>query len=458
MDTLVVATVLPTIAIDLHQVSGVTFVAGAYLIASAISIPIMSRLSDIFSRRNVFLVGLGVFIAGSALSGLSQNLTELIAFRALQGFGGGGSIPVALAMVAVVFPPATRSRVIGILTGASGLAIVLGPLVGSYIVSVTTWRWVFYVNLPFGIVAMILLSIALKPLRPGTRIRFDGTGAGLLAGSVGALMVALVGVADQGLAWANPLTVSLLGASVALFAVFLWWERHVADPLIPLRVMTNRNVAAAGGVTFSTGIVLPALITFLSLFVGLVLGGSAGDIRDMIYFFAIPMIVGAAVSGQILTRFSYRNVVAPGLAMAAIAGLFLTQLSSSTPLWVLAWGFVPIGGIVLALIPLGLGLGFSLTGPTVAVQNDAPREHVGIAVGMLEFLSTLGGALGISLLTTYQADRVKALSGGLPSGEVVNVLITSYNEVFLILAICLFAASGFALFFKGRVTSAPGSS
>ena len=143
MDALVVSTVLPTIAGDLHQVSGIAFVAGAYLIASAISIPLLSRLGDISSKRNVFLLGLALFIGGSALAGLSQNLTELIVFRAIQGFGGGGIFPVALAMVAVMFPPSSRSRIIGVLTGASGLAIVLGPLVGSYIVAVTSWRWVF---------------------------------------------------------------------------------------------------------------------------------------------------------------------------------------------------------------------------------------------------------------------------------------------------------------------------
>ena len=138
MDGLVVATVLPTIAVDLHQVNGVTFVAGAYLISSTISIPIFARLSDIASRRNVFLVGLATFIVGSALAGLSQNLDELIVFRGIQGFGGGGVFPVAIAMVAVLYPPETRARVTGLLTGAAGIAIVAGPLVGSYIVTITT--------------------------------------------------------------------------------------------------------------------------------------------------------------------------------------------------------------------------------------------------------------------------------------------------------------------------------
>ncbi len=252
MDGLVVATVLPTIALDLHQVNGVTFVAGGYLISSTISIPIFARVSDISSRRNVFIVGLAIFIVGSALAGLSQNLTELIAFRAVQGFGGGGVFPVAIAMIAVLFPPETRARVIGVLSGAAGLAIVLGPLVGSYIVSVTTWRWVFYINLPFGIGAAIVLLLFLKPLRPTSPGSFDVPGAGLLSGWVGALMFALVEVSDDGMSWTNPLIVTLLAASAVLFAVFLWWELRVPEPLVPLRLMRQRTIAATSGVMFFT--------------------------------------------------------------------------------------------------------------------------------------------------------------------------------------------------------------
>jgi EmrB/QacA subfamily drug resistance transporter len=456
MDSLVVATVLPTIAADLHQVNGVTFVAGAYLISSTISIPIFARLSDISSRRNVFLIGLAIFIVGSALAGLSQTLSELIVFRGLQGFGGGGVFPVALALVAVIFPPKTRSRVIGVLTGASGLSIVLGPLVGSYIVSVTTWRWVFYINLPFGIMAMVVLLLALGPLRPAALGGFDIPGAGLLSGWVAPLMVALVEVSDEGLSWTDPLIIGLLSGSAVLFAAFLWWEGRTREPLVPLRLMKQRTIAATSGTMFFTGIVFSALITFLSVFVGIVLlhsgPNAAGDVRDIIYFLAIPLILGAALSGQILTRVAYRNVIASGLALAVIASLFLTQLTSSTPLWVLAWGFLPAGGIALPLIPMGFGLGFSLAGPTIAVQNEAPKDQVGAAIGFTRFLQSLGGALGISLLTAFEIGRYQALSAGATSPTAItNALVTTYDEVFLILAVCIVVAFGFGLFFVGKV-------
>ena len=460
MDGLVVATVLPTIAVDLHQVNGVTFVAGAYLISSTIAIPIFARLSDIASRRNVFLAGLAVFIGGSALAGISQNLTQLIIFRGIQGIGGGGVFPVAIAMIAVLYPPKIRARVTGVLTGAAGLAIVIGPLVGSYIVSVTTWRWVFYINLPFGILAMVVLLFAVGPLRPLTKGGFDIPGAALLSGWVGALMVALVEVSDAGMGWTNPLIVGLLGGAVVLFAVFLWLELRTREPLVPLRLMGQRIIAATSGIMFFSGIVFNALITFLSVFVGIVLlqsgPNATSDVRDIIYFLAIPLILGAAVSGQILTRVAYRNVIAPGLALASVAAFFLTQLTSSTPLWVLSFGFLPVGGLVLPLIPLGFGLGFSLAGPTIAVQNEAPPKEVGAAIGLTRFLQSLGGALGISLLTAFETWRLSVLSAGATTPAAIKAAqVATYDDIFLILAVCVVISFGFSLLFTGRVPQTP---
>jgi EmrB/QacA subfamily drug resistance transporter len=456
MDALVVSTVLPNIAVDLHQVNGVTFVVSAYLISSTISIPIFARLSDITSRRNVFLLGLLTFIVGSALAGLSQNMTELIVFRGVQGFGGGGVFPVAIAMVGVLYSPAARTRATGVLSGAAGLSIVLGPLLGSYIVSVTTWRWVFYINLPLGIVAMAIVLFAVGPLRPARAGSFDLPGASLLTGWVGALMFALVEVSDAGWAWTDPRTVGLLAGALALLGAFLWWELRVREPLVPLRLLGQRVIGASGGVMLFTGVVFSSVITFLSVFVGIVLlhqgPNAANDVRDMIYFLAVPMIVGAAAAGQVLTRLPYRTVIAPGLAVAGAVGLLLTQLNPSVPLWVLADGFLPVNGIALPLIPMGFGLGLALAGTQIAILNEAPPRDVGAAVGLTRFLQSLGGALGISLLTVFQAWRYQVLSASAttPSG-LLNALVGSYNEVFLILALCILAAFGFALYLTGRV-------
>ncbi len=456
MDSLVVATVLPTIATDLHQVDGVAFVVSAYLIASTIAIPIFARLSDISSRRNVFLAGVAIFMVGSALAGVSQNLPELILFRGLQGFGGGGVFPVAIAMVAVLFPPAARARITGILSGAAGIAIVLGPLVGSYIVSVTTWRWVFYINLPFGLLAVLVLLAAVGPLRTGARGRFDLPGAGLLSGWVGSLMFAVVQVADAGWGWMDPRVLGLLGAAIALFVAFLAWELRVPEPLVPLRLLGQRMIAATSGVLLFTGVVFNSLITFLSVFVGIVLLGggpsAAGDVRDIIYFLAVPLVLGAFLGGQLLLRLSYRSLVAPSLLGAGLVGLLLARLSPTTPLWVLAAGVLPVGGLALPLIPLGFGLGLALSGTTIAVQNEAPAAEVGAAIGLGRFFQSLGGAVGLSLLTAFGAWRIGVLSSGATTPTAIqSALATTYGELFLILMLCVLVAFAFTGFFIGHV-------
>jgi len=452
MDGLVVSTVLPTIARDLHQQNGVPFVVSGYLIASTLAIPIFARLSDITGRRNVFLAGLAIFIVGSALAGVSQNLGELIAFRSLQGFGGGAVFPVAIAMVAVLYPPESRAKVIGALTGAAGVAIVAGPLLGSYIVSVTTWRWVFYINLPFGLFGFLIIWAAVGPLRPESRGSFDVLGAVFLSAWVAALMLPLVQVSEDGWTWTGAGTLSFLGAAVVLFLAFLLWELRHPEPLVPLRLLGQRVVGSSSAIMLFLGVVFSGSLTFLSLFVGLVLGGSAAEIRDVIYFFAIPMIVGAALSGPILDRVSYRAMVAPGLLVSGLTAFALGTISAATPLWKLAFGFLPVGGLVLPLVPVGFGLGLALAGATVAVQNEAPPAEVGAAVGLTRFFQSLGGAVGISLLTIYQADRFQQLSSGATSPSALRAALAgSYADVFLVAAALVIGAFVSALWLHGRV-------
>jgi EmrB/QacA subfamily drug resistance transporter len=453
MDALVVNTTLPSIASSLHQVDGITFVVSAYLITSTISIPIFARLSDIASRRNVFLAGLVIFIAGSALAGFSQNLGELILFRGVQGFGSGGFLPVGIAMVAILLPPESRARATGLLSGAGGLSIVLGPLLGSYIVDTTTWRWVFYINLPFGIAAFLVLWLAVGPLLPAVRGRFDVPGAALLSGWVAALMFALVQVSEVGWAWTDPRTLGLFAIALVLLGVFLVWELRIPEPLIPFRFLRRRVMAAAAGVSLFNGIALTSVLTFLSVFIGFFIlpgaAGSANSIRDVIYFFAVPMILGAAICGQLLTRFSYRSVVAPGLAVATLAALPLASLSPSTPLWLFR-GDLLVGGLVLPLIPLGFGLGLALAGSIIAVMNEAPPAEVGGTVGLMRFFQSLGGAVGLSVLTGYEEWRAASLVyGPFNPSATFAAGVTAYDQVFLALAITVGAAFLFALFLRG---------
>jgi MFS family permease len=471
LDQFVALTALPTILAQFHTPTSGTFVISAYVIASTTSIPIFAKLSDLWSRRNVFLGGLVIFIIGSILSGLSQDLPELIAFRAVQGFGSGGFFPVGIAIVAVVFPPTTRARIIGALSGVFGIAVVAGPLVGSTILTYTTWRWVFYVNIPFGVLGFILVAATLGPLRPTVVRAFDVVGALLLAGWVGAVMFPLYQIADSGWTWTQPRTLGLLGVGGALIVAFILWELRAKNPLVPLRLLSNRVMSAGGGATYFIGMVFFPVATFLSLVVGVALvpaGSSSADtVRDILYFLVLPLVVGAALGGQLLTRFAYRTVAATGVLIAIFGLAGLTQISSTTPLWVFRFGFLPVGGVVLPLIPMGFGIGLTFPVFLLAAQNQVGTLDVGEAGGLIQFLQSLGGAVGLSVLASYQLTQFSALDPS-PSAacstaspplplcgpyldKFSGALITSYDQTFTIMLGLLIVAFLFVLFLVGRL-------
>ncbi|MGP8076591.1 MAG: MFS transporter [Thermoplasmata archaeon] len=477
LDNFVVLTVLTTnILPEFGQASSSgTFVISAYVIASTAAIPIFAKLSDLWSRRNVFLGGLAVFIAGSVLSGLSQNLPELILFRGVQGFGSGGFFPVGIAIVAVVFPPATRARVIGALSGVFGIAVVAGPLLGSAIVSFTTWRWVFYVNIPIGVAGFVLIAATLGPLRPARVRPFDTAGTALLVGWVAAVMFPLYQIADSGWTWTDPRVLALLGLGGLLIVVFVFWELRAENPLVPIQLFTHRVMAAGGGATFFIGTVFFPVATFLVFVVGLALApgstGSSETTRDILYFLIIPLVFGAALGGQLLTRLPYRVVSVLGLIIAMIGMAGLTQLSDTTPLWKFMFVVIPVGGVVLPLIPLGFGVGLTFPVFLLAAQNQVGTLDVGEAGGLIQFLQSLGGAVGLSVLASFEQTRFTALDPSPspacsmlppPLPQCANYLaafphslITAYDQTFAVMFGLLTIALVFSIFLKGSLPKVP---
>ncbi|MCI4349946.1 MAG: MFS transporter [Thermoplasmata archaeon] len=478
LDNFVVLTALSTILKEFGQPNGGSFVVSAYIIASTVAVPIFAKLSDIFSRRNVFLGGLALFIGGSILAGLSQSLPELIFFRAVQGFGSGDFFPVGLAIVAVSFTGARRARVTGLLSGVFGIATVAGPLIGSAIVDHTTWRWVFYVNIPIGLVGIGILLATLGALRP-TRVRhFDIPGAALLAGWVGALMYALLQVSNAGWSWVDPRVLGLLIGAVVLVIVFIAWELRTSEPLVPLRLLGNRIVAASGGSAFLVGMVFFPLVTFVSLIVGFLYGRGGANpadlVRDTLYALVIPVVLGAAIGGQLATRFSYRAIILGGTLLTILGTVFLAQLTVATPLWTFAFGFIPDGGIVLPLIPLGFGVGLTFPVSLLAVQSQVASADLGEASGLLQFLRTLGGSIGLTALASVQQLRMNFLDPSpdpsctthtplLPlCGSYLQAfpgaLVTSYDQVFTVMLAITVVSAVVASFLRGRlIKRAPSS-
>ncbi len=473
LDNFVVLTALPKILPDLHApAGGETFIVSAYLISSTVAIPIFAKLSDLYDRKRVLIAGLLIFIGGSILSGVSQTFGQLVVFRAVQGFGSGDFFPVGISIVAVIFPPETRARVTGILSGVFGIATVAGPILGAAIVDATTWRWVFYVNIPVGIAGLGLLLAALGPIRPEAPGRFDLPGAVLLSGWVGALMFPLVEVSEAGWAWGDPRVIGLLLLAVALAGVFVWWETARApEPLVPLRLMRRRIVAACGTTTFLVGLIVFPLATFLTFFVTYVTLGGGGNapnvVRDVLYFLVIPLVIGAALGGNLLARVPYRPVVVVGLIIAAIGFVFLTMVHASTPTWQLAYGFLPVGGIVTPLIPIGFGVGLTFPVFLLAVQNQVPEAEVGAAGGLVQFFQSLGGSIGLTVLSSYQQSRFLALSPTPPAGgctsyppspacvaydqALLSASATSYVEVFTIMLALTVIGIALGLAVTGRL-------
>jgi EmrB/QacA subfamily drug resistance transporter len=470
LDQFVVLTALPNILLEFGQPNSGTFVVSAYIIASTTAVPIFAKLSDLWSRRNVFISGLVIFIAGSILAGLSQNLSELILFRAVQGFGSGDFFPVGIAIVAVTFPPETRARITGLLSGVFGIATVAGPLLGSAIIDHASWRWVFYVNIPVGLLGLGVILATLGPLRPEHRRPFDVPGAVLLFGWVAALMFPLIQVSDAGWSWTDPRVVGLLLGAAVLAVIFVLWELRAKEPLVPLRLLKHRVVAASGGATFLIGMTFFPLATFLSLVVGLVLSGgvnAADTVRDVLYALVLPLVVGAALGGQLLTRVAYRTIIVVGVILSLIGLAVLTGLSVTTPTWKFAYGFLPVGGVILPLIPLGFGIGLTFPVFLLATQNQVAAKDVGEAGGFIQFLQSLGGAIGLSLLSSYQQFRLGVLDPSpdpscatstpvFPTcatylSKFPTSVITSYDNVFTIMLVLLVGGLVFGLFLQGRL-------
>jgi EmrB/QacA subfamily drug resistance transporter len=474
LDNFVVLTALPNILPDLNaSLAEQSFVVSAYLITSTVAVPIFARLSDMYDRRTVFLSGLFIFVGGSVLAGLSQSFSELVVFRAVQGFGSGDFFPVGLAIVAVVFPPETRARVTGFLSGIFGIATVAGPFLGAFIVDHTTWRWVFYVNIPVGLLGLVLLLVALAPVRPERPGRYDVGGTVLLAGWVGTLMFPLVEVGLAGWAWTDPRVVALLSAAILLLIGFVIWELRFPEPLVPLRLLGRRIVGASAGTTFIVGLILFPLATFLTFFITDVTlaghtTGVSDTVRDVLYALVLPLVAGAALGGNLMTRVAYRPIVVGGIGLACIGMFFLTYFTVSTPLWKFAYGFLPVGGIILPLIPLGFGIGVTFPVFFIAVQNQVPDAEVGAATGIVQFFQSLGGAMGLALLSSYQQARFNALGPAVPAGgcspyvaptpacfayfqAIPAPLAQSYDQLFLLTFVLTLIALFLSLFITGRL-------
>jgi EmrB/QacA subfamily drug resistance transporter len=404
LDQTILATALPTIAGDMGHLTDVSWVVTAYVVAAAASTPLWGKLGDRHGRKRLIEIALVLFLAASAVCGLAGSIPMLVAARAVQGVGAGGLMSLAMAAVGDLVGPRERARYQGYITATFAVATVAGPLLGGVLVEHVSWRWVFYVNLPLGLLALAGVHLRMPAAvveRPAHRL--DLAGAGMLAAATTGLMLACILGGDR-YGWGSAPTIGLLSAALVLGLLFIVRERRAADPVVPLALLRRRTVGLASASLFLTTASLFAVIVFVPLFLQATTGATPTEAGLLL----VPMMLGTTVStnvaGRVISRTGrYRIFPIAGLALMSAALLELAITASDPSRTMVAIGLV------------AFGLGFGVVGQvlTVAVQNDVDRRQLGIAMAATTFFRGLGGAVGAAVLgAVFAAQAGISATGG----------------------------------------------
>ncbi|GAA4225983.1 EmrB/QacA subfamily drug resistance transporter [Streptosporangium album] len=410
LDQMIVATALPTIAQELGGLDQLSWVVTSYLLASTAGTPLYGKLSDLYGRKRVFQSAIVIFLIGSILCGLAQNMAQLIVFRGVQGLGGGGLMALAMAIIADVVPPRDRGRYQGLFGGVFGLASVAGPLVGGFFTDHSTWRWIFWINLPLGVVALAVVAVTLH--LPGKRVQhsIDYLGAVLLVAAVCCILMVTVW-GGRTYDWSSWQIIGLAGVGTCLAAAFAAWQRRVSEPILPPRVIAHPVVAVSAGLSLLSGVALFGAIVYLPAYFQIVRGDTATESGLALVPLTGGVIVSSMVSGWLISKTGrYKAMPILGATVLA-AGLYLLSLVEVDTSMAVLMTFTVV---------VGLGVGGFMQVPLVATQNAVRPGDIGSASSAIAFFRTLGGSLGTALFGTVQ---IRALEeelrrAGLPAQAV----------------------------------------
>jgi EmrB/QacA subfamily drug resistance transporter len=405
LDQLVVSTALPRIVGDLGGLNHLSWVVTAYVLASTITTPLYGKLGDLYGRKRLLIAAIVIFLVGSALSGLSHSMDQLIAFRALQGLGAGGLMVGAIATIGDLVSPRERGQYMGYMMGAMMVAMIAGPLVGGYITETLSWRWIFYINMPIGGAALAYIFWALRLPSHKVQHTIDYLGAAVLA--IGATAIVLVTTwGGSQYAWGSAPILSLIVVGAVCVALFIWVEHRAVEPILPIHVFKNRNFSLASSMSFLLGLSMFGAMTFLPLYQQTVQHASP-TVSGLLL---IPMMLGATVmsvvAGQITARTGrYKALPIVGGAAMAAGMLLLSNLGVATPRWTSAAFFVV----------LGIGMGFLMQVTTLIAQNSVHPKDMGVASSSRTFFQQIGGSIGVSIFgVLFTRSLLTAIHSRLP--------------------------------------------
>jgi EmrB/QacA subfamily drug resistance transporter len=396
LDQTVVGTALPIITKELNGQSLYTWAFTIYLLTSTISGPIYGKLSDLYGRRPIFIWAVSLFLAASVFAGLSQEMWQFILARGLQGLGGGAVFPIAFAIIADLYPPEERAKYGALFGAVFGLSSVLGPILGGGITDFFGWPWIFFINVPLGLISLFVCWRLLPPIKhPETGRNIDYVGAALFAAAIGPILLGLSN--KRTLEWTDPLVGGLILVGLVIVAVFVWWESRAADPIVRLELFRIRTVTISVLSMFLAAFGFFGAVVFLPQWFQVVRGMGATESGLNLLPLVFALIVGATVSGQVVARTGRYKVVIFGSMIVLAFGLFLlTNLRADTELPVLwAW-----------MIVTGLGVGPSFAVFTALVQNSVKPAVVGVATSSLTFFQQIGGTIGLTIAGTLLADTL----------------------------------------------------
>jgi len=424
LEATVISTAMPTVVASLGGLEHYSWVFSAYLLSSTATVPLWGRLSDLYGRRPIYLAAIALFLIGSALAGVSTSMPQLIAFRLVQGLGAGGLVPLALTIIGEIYTLEERTRMQAVFSSVWGVSSIVGPLVGGVITDTISWRWVFFVNLPIGLIAAVVVQRTLPEPPETRRVSVDWLGGLLLLTSIALVLVAL-----------SELSVAAAALAAVCLIALARVERAAPHPILPLSLVRNPTVAVATGIGFLAGVALFGTLAFIPLLIQVTTGGSATSAGRILTPLYLTWVLASIVAARVLMRWGARISTVVGMASVCLAAMALPWLAGGAS-----------SALVFADMALmGTGLGFAMLSLLLAVQHSVPRAELGAATSLNIFARSIGGAVGVSvmgaILATSLGDDLAvraALEGGVIaslSGDVRHHFAVALQRAFAVGAV-----------------------